>query len=220
MPTDPDTSRLLHRVCHDLRTPVRGIRAHAELLLKDSANGPPADFEQRLEFIVNSARQMDLFVEGLSSYINALEINPDSFLSTRLDVLLRGALAKLANTLRESGAEVTHGELPRLHGNPDWLIQLFVELIRNAMEHRGEATPKVHIGAKQEDDLWTICVRDNGPGMEAGDLERAFLPFERLHGRGPGLGLATSRAIVAAHRGRIWAESSGEGLTVCFTLPA
>src|SRR5207249_6835020 len=127
----------------------------------------------------------------------------------------------LDHSVRESGAEVTYGELPRVRGNPDRIMQVFEQLLRNVLVHRGAQTPRVHIQASPHADGWQFAVEDNGPGVEAEDLERIFLPFERLHrAGGPGLGLAACRAIVDAHGGRIWMESrAGKGCTVFFTLP-
>jgi len=152
----------------------------------------------------------------------ALQTDPSIFQSTRLDVLLRGVLMKLGKEIRESGAKVTYGVLPEVQGNPDRLMQLWENLLRNAIVHRGETAPEIEIAARQEGDLWLIVVRDHGPGIDADLLEKAFQPFERLPSpcRGSGLGLATSRAIVERHGGRIWAESEpGSGASFHFTLP-
>jgi signal transduction histidine kinase len=217
-----EISTFLLRVCHDLRTPVRGIRAHAELLIKEAKNGQVTDVETRLGFVVDGAKGIDLLVDGLAGYAIALQTDAASFQSTRTDVLLRGALAKLDRAVREHGAEITHGELPRVRGNPDRIMQVFEQLIGNALNHRGTQAPRVDVQASQGTDGWQFAVADNGEGVDAEDLERIFQPFERLHkAGGPGLGLAACRAIVEAHGGRIWAESqAGKGCTVFFTLPA
>jgi len=169
---------------------------------------------------VDGAHTADRLVDALAGYSLAHKINPEEFRPIRLDVLLRAALAKLAPAIGQQGGEVTYDPLPRVAGDSDRLVQLFEHLIRNALEHRGEAAPRVRVTVQDEGaGVHRFTIRDNGPGVEAGDLERIFLPFERRHGSGAGLGLAACRAIVEAHGGRIWAES-GPGLVVCFTLPA
>jgi signal transduction histidine kinase len=146
-------------------------------------------------------------------------LDQGSFQSVSTGVLIRGALAKLEKPLRENGAEVTYGDMPRVRGNPDALMQLFEQLLRNTIDHRGEAAPRVHISAAKADGCLQFAVQDRGPGVEAGELERIFRPFEHLHGSGPGLGLATCRAIVEGHGGKIWAESpASEGCAILFTL--
>ena len=102
-------------------------------------------------------------------------------------------------------------------------MQVFEHLIRNALVHRGDARPQIHISACKRGQDWVFAVRDNGPGVDGTALERVFRPFERLKGgesTGAGLGLAISREIVERHGGRMWAESQvGDGATFFFTLP-
>ena len=183
-----------------------------------------SDLSERLGFIIDGARKIDLLVDGITSYSIALEIERESFQPTAMEVMLRTALAKLDQELRSHDAKVSYGKLPRVPGDPDRLIQVFENLLRNALQHRGEAPPSVNISAERRAEEWLFAVRDNGPGVEAAYLETIFRPFERLHGRqrqGPGLGLTVCREIVERHGGRMWAESqAGSGATFFFTLPA
>lgn len=220
MRTDRDISALLFRACHDLRSPNRSIRAYAELLGKDGTACPPADLEQRLGFIIDGARKIDRLIEALAGYAMALDINSSAFQPIRLDVVVRSALAKMEEPLRESSAEVDYSDLPRIQGSPDRLVQLFMELIGNSLAHRGDAPPRILISAPPHAEACLLSVSDNGPGVDPADLERIFQPFERLQGQGPGLGLAVCRAIVEGHGGKIWGEAvTPHGLDVRFTLP-
>jgi chemotaxis family two-component system sensor kinase Cph1 len=227
---DREISEFLLHACHDLRTSLRAIRAHAELLLKRIESPQTSDFEQGLGFIVDGAQRIDFLADGLTSYSITLQIDKGSFQPTRLNGLLRTVLAKLDTELRDNDAEVTYGELPRVSGSPDRLMQVFENLIRNALRHRGSASPRIHISAQRQSaargentENWLFAVQDNGPGVETAYLEGIFKPFERLHGKkqpGAGLGLTICREIVERHGGTIWAESQPEsGLTVLFTLP-
>jgi signal transduction histidine kinase len=177
-----------------------------------------------LSFIVEGTRRLELLAEGLSNYSVALGIEESSFRSVSSDILLRSALAKLGKELAENQAEVIYKDLPRVHGDPDRLSQVFENLLMNAVRHRGAATPRVQVAAEKELTYWRFAVRDNGPGVEEEYLERIFNPFERLSSGGsgaPGLGLTISREIVVRHGGRMWAESEiGAGSTFLFTLPA
>jgi signal transduction histidine kinase len=219
-----DFREFLLRVCHDLRTPLRAVRANAELLLKTPEKRDSPDYERILGFITGGAEKMDSLVDGLSSYSLALHVEARAFQPTRTDVLLRAALAKLARELGSSGAEVAYDDLPGIKGDPDRLMNLFENLVRNAVQHRGPEAPKIHISAQPREGAWLFAVRDNGPGVDSEDLERMFQPFERLSRNGTsgaGLGLAICREIVVRHNGRIWAESTaGSGCAVFFTLPA
>jgi signal transduction histidine kinase len=219
MPTDRDTAALLFRACHDLRSPNRSVLAYAELLQKKSDDGTPQDLELRLGFIRDGARKIERVVEALAGYALALDTDPSSFQPTRLDVVLRGALARLEPQLVQCSAEVDYSELPSVQGSPDRLMQLFVELVGNALTHRGDDAPRIRIGSSPHPDGVLMSVSDKGPGVDPDDRTRIFQPFEHLHGDGPGLGLAACRAIVEAHGGKIWAESAeGRGLDVRFTL--
>jgi light-regulated signal transduction histidine kinase (bacteriophytochrome) len=213
----------LLRACHDLRGPLRGIRANAELLcIPEKRAGP--DVEQILGFVVAGAKRMECVVDGLAGYTLALHTGEGPFLPTNLGVVLRSAIARLGSEIRESGGEVSYGELPRLTGDPDRLTQLFENLLRNALQCRGSAPPRIQVTATAQDSAWLIAVRDNGRGIDAADAERIFKPFERLRrdgSEGAGLGLAACREIVTRHGGKIWAQRQTEsGATIFLTLPA
>jgi light-regulated signal transduction histidine kinase (bacteriophytochrome) len=209
--SDRDLSEFLLRACHDLRASVRAIRAHTELLRKDRPSPGTADFETRFNFIVDGARRIESLADGFSSYSLALKIDPGSFQFTRLDAVLRTAQAKLAQELGDHGAEVISGELPGVSGNPDRLVQFFETLLRNALHHRAQLSPRIHITAERQAEAWLFAVRDNGSGIEASRQE-----YESA-----GMGLTICRAIVERHGGKLWVESKdGTGSTFFFTLPA
>jgi signal transduction histidine kinase len=103
-------------------------------------------------------------------------------------------------------------------------VQLFQNLIANAIKYRGEDPPLIHVSAEVNDGEVRVSVKDNGPGIDPKYHERIFGLFKRLHGaeiQGTGLGLAICRKIVERHGGKIWVESQpGQGATFVFTLPA
>ena len=221
--SDRDVSEFLLRACHDLRAPLRSIRVHAELLLRDLPAVSEPVLEERFGFIIDGAQRIDLLVDGLAAYSIGLQVNAGVFQTVDIAAMLRTALSGLDQMLSANGAEVTYGPLPTVQGAPDQLIQLFENLIRNTLHHRGPAAPRIRIAAEERAGEWLFRVRDNGPGVEADFLEAIFKPFERLDPArhpGPGLGLAVCRAIVSRHGGRIWCESEpGAGATFLFTLP-
>lgn len=165
----------------------------------------------------------------MSSYSTALQIEEASFQPARMDVMLRTALARIDKEMQELGGEVTYGELPRVSGKPDRLVQVFEILLSNALRYCGQSSPRVHISAERQvttekqGEEWLFAVRDNGLGIDSAYLERVFKPLERLHAgkaESAGMGLAICRAIIERHGGRLWAESTpGTGSTFLFTLP-
>lgn len=221
--TSLDLSDFLLRLCHDLRAPLRAVRAHAELLRKD-VQTPAEPAAERLDFVIAGARGIELLADGLANYALALRIEKSEFQAVQMDVLIRLVLAKLGAEMRAARAELTYDAMPRVMGNPDRLSQLWEHLLLNALRHRGGEAPRIHLSSERRGGEWLFSVRDNGPGIEKNHLERIFKPFERLRGKespGPGLGLAISREIVERHGGKIWAESTpGAGSTFWFTLPA
>jgi signal transduction histidine kinase len=212
MPTDREMSEFLLRACHDLRTPMRAIRAHTELLQKRAGDPGPS-----LDFIVQGARKLDGLVDGIAAYANAMQVDSASFMPIKLGIVLRSALAKLQPAIAQAGAEVTYDELPRVKGNPDRLAFVFEELIRNALQHPAAESPRIHIAG---DSTGTVTVHDNGKGVEESELEGIFRPFQKLDGEGAGIGLAVCRAIVESHGGKIHAQCpSTGGFSVIFVLP-
>jgi light-regulated signal transduction histidine kinase (bacteriophytochrome) len=138
---------------------------------------------------------------------------------------LQQALRNLSLTIQESAAIVTHDALPTIVMDETQLVQVFQNLIGNAIKYRGAEPPRVHLSAiRSGGDEWIFSVRDNGMGMEDKYFQRIFVLFQRLHGRqefaGTGIGLAVCKKIVDRLGGRIWVESQPmRGSTFFFALP-
>jgi light-regulated signal transduction histidine kinase (bacteriophytochrome) len=118
---------------------------------------------------------------------------------------------------------VTHDPLPRVQADETQLVQLFQNLIGNAIKYQNPGTPRVRISATQHGIGWSFAVTDNGMGIDQQYLERIFGMFQRLHKRdqfsGTGMGLAICRKIVERHGGSLTVESRpGHGSTFTFVL--
>lgn len=138
-----------------------------------------------------------------------------------MDAALSAACENLRRLIEESGAAVTAGPLPVVEANPGQMMQLFQNLVGNAIKHCPRPVA-VKIAAEDQDTLWVFKVCDNGEGIAEDDIPRIFRPFKRLNvdEEGTGLGLAICAKIAAIHGGRIWCESAnGRGACFCFTLP-
>jgi light-regulated signal transduction histidine kinase (bacteriophytochrome) len=218
--TDSELSDFLLKACHDLRGPLRTMRIHAELLNHNRAAGVSQDSEQSLAFVASGAMAAAALVDGIADYALALAIDASRFQFVPLDVMLRGAMAKLAAQIRETDTQVLYSELPSVMGDADRLLQLFEYLLDHSLRRRGSNRLSIRISAELQNDAWLLTIRDDGPALAADPPEKAFTPFARLHGnQRPGPGLATCLAIVARHGGRLWAESLADGCVLRFTLP-
>jgi len=133
--------------------------------------------------------------------------------------------ADLAHAIEESGATLTHGELPCVRSSPQLLSQLFQNLIGNALKFRGDKPAVVHVSAARMDGDWVFSVADKGIGITPEYFDRIFQLFQQLDPEerlpGTGLGLAICKTIVTRLGGRIWVESQpGLGSAFYFSLPA
>jgi len=207
---------------HDLREPLRAIRAGTEMvgaLCGESSNEKVA---RNLRFVTDGADRLELLIRNLADF-STEELRDMERVSVPLDQALLNAKNQLAAELSRNDAVVTHDHLPAIHGDFHALSLLFRCLIDNACKFRGQAAPTIHVAANQTPREWIVSVQDNGMGFDPQYAEQIFRPFERLSGRkypGSGLGLTLAKRIVERHGGRIWAESRPEhGSVFSFSWP-
>ena len=219
-----DLNQFAYSASHDLQEPLRILTIYSQLLERDYSRVLNGRGSEYLTFLIDGARRMELLLRDLLAYIQAVGAAPEATLVDSRKVLER-ALENLTAGITESGAEITHGDLPLLKIEEVHLLQLWQNIIGNAIKYRSEAPPRLEISARRNGDEWLICVKDNGIGIPAQYHSQVFGIFKRLHTRerypGTGIGLAICQKIVERHGGRIWVESEvGQGSTFCFTLPA
>jgi signal transduction histidine kinase len=208
---------------HDLQQPLRLVTSYVELLAKRYRGELDTDADEFIGFALDSAQRMQGLIKDLLAY-SRVETVGKAFADTSCEEALDRALMNLRPVIEETSAQVTHDPLPSVVGDELQLVQLFQNLVGNAIKFRGEEVPKVHVGAQRRNGGWLFSVEDNGIGMNPKHAERIFLVFQRLHTRaeykGTGIGLAICKKIVEHHGGRIWVESKhGQGSTFYFTLP-
>jgi PAS domain S-box-containing protein len=209
---------------HDLQEPLRAVATFCEMLDRRYHGKLDADADQWLGFIVGGARRMQALVQDLLAY-SRLENRGQPLLPVACAEIVQRAVSALQSAIADSGGSVTWDDLPTIPGDASQLVQLFQNLIGNAIKFRGPEPPRVQISAMRQDDNWLFAVRDNGIGIDPKFHERIFDVFKRLHTAdrypGTGIGLAICRKVVARHGGRIWVESEvGKGGTFYFTIPS
>ncbi len=209
---------------HDLQEPLRAIAGCTQILAQRYRGRLDADADALVEHIVDGSSRMKALIEGLLSLsrVGAQQHAPRSVDSS---TVFQQALRNLEVSIREQGAKVSAGPLPRVSGEATQLLQLFQNLLGNALKYRRADAPVVTLTAVPAGGFQQFSVSDNGIGIDSQYFERIFGVFQRLHTReeypGTGIGLAVCRKIVERHGGRLWLESSlNHGSTFHFTLPA
>ncbi|MGO9377021.1 MAG: PAS domain S-box protein [Dissulfurispiraceae bacterium] len=210
-------------IAHDLRSPLRTVAGFAGLLEKKYKKKLDAEAERFISLIVEGTDRMHHLINDLLQYARAGS-RDKPLVPVNVNTIVEKTLANLTFEIQESTAAITVDPLPTVMADDVQLIQLFQNLVGNAIKYRGN-TPHINISAKRKDKEWVFQVSDNGIGIDPGQYERIFEIFQRLHTRdeysGTGIGLAICKKIVESFGGRIWVTSKpGEGSTFFFTLPA
>lgn len=220
-----ELQQFAYTASHDLQEPLRNIAVYSEMVNRRYAQALDEDGREFLGFVTAGAKRMEMLIKDLLSYTQITSAPDTDEEQTDAATALTAAVSNLAETIRETGAEITHGELPVLRIRETELQRLLQNLIGNGIKYRrAEEPPRIHIWAEREGDLWRLAVRDNGIGIAPEYRETVFGMFKRLHGDGKypgtGIGLAICHKIAERHGGRIWVESeTGRGSTFFFTLP-
>jgi PAS domain S-box-containing protein len=208
---------------HDMNAPLRRVVTISRLIKQEYEKQLDADARELLGFILSSVEQMQELIEDLLAH-SRVGARDKPLKPVDCDSVVSEVLSNLDVPIRESLAEIQVGRLPTVMANRVELVQLFQNLIGNAVKYRGEATPRVDVRAESKPSEWLFRVNDNGIGIAQEHLENVFDAFRRLHGdekySGTGIGLATCKKIVERLDGRIWVESQvGKGSEFIFVLP-
>jgi PAS domain S-box-containing protein len=207
---------------HELQEPVRMMERYTQLLKEDYGGKLGAEGGELVDVVTGAARRLRVLIEDLLA-LSRVESRERRLEVASVDDLLEAALGNLQATIEETGAAVTRSPLPEIEVEPSQIVQVFHNIIGNAIKFRGQEPPKVHVSARREGREWVFGVRDNGIGIDPAELEAVFAIFKRLQTQipGTGVGLAICKKIVERHGGRIWVESApGRGSTFYFTIPA
>jgi light-regulated signal transduction histidine kinase (bacteriophytochrome) len=209
-------------VAHELQEPLRMVKSYTQMLDRRYRGRLDKEADDFMQFTIEGVDRMEAFIRDMLSYSQSAEGNLE-LTQCSSKALVQTALGELSGAISETGAEVVCGDLPAVDCDCVRLVQVFRNLVGNAIKYRSEAVPRVEITATAQREHWLFAVADNGMGIEKRHAEVVFGLFKRLHGRekaGSGVGLAVCKEIVERHGGSIWLESSpGKGSTFYFTLP-
>jgi PAS domain S-box-containing protein len=210
---------------HDLQEPLRMVLSYSQMLHRRLGNDTTDEIGVCLDYIRTGARRLETLLAGLREFIHTSEIGDQEMAPVDCSAAVRQALGNLHELVSTSQATIDCGELPVVPGVKVLFVQIFQNLIGNAIRYRSAATPRVVITARDHGGgEWQFTVADNGIGIDPRHHERIFGVFRRLHGDnhpGSGMGLAICKAAIERLGGRIWVESTpGHGSAFHFTIPS
>ena len=218
-PSEAEFENVLYTVSHDLQAPLNSLASHTRSLL-ETPDLNAAEVRAELTEIRATTQRMQLMLNGMLQVasVRAGQRDPEVI---NLDVVVQDAMANLKSEIDSTGATVERQPLPTLMVNRQQMVQVFQNLLANALKFSGNRIPRIRISAEENGDSMRILIEDNGIGIDPKSVGRIFGMFQRLHTEkeypGIGVGLSICRQIVRAHGGDIWVEST-VGRGSCFVI--
>lgn len=209
---------------HDLKAPLGMISGFLNLLARRYRGKLDAKADEYIQHAIAATERMQQLIQDALT-LSQVETRGNPFKLIYVREPLTRALDNLRGEIEESRAEVTFAEMPMVPADGNQLVQLFQNLIGNAIKYRNpDQPPRIKITTREQEAEWEFLVGDNGVGFDPQHAKRIFQIFQRLHTSreypGTGIGLAICKKIVEHHGGRIWVETEpGRGSSFFFTLP-
>ena len=218
-------SDLLANVTHELRTPLAGIRVHAQTLQSGLLAADPARAAESLQTIVRETEWLDAMIDRVLSWRAATRDRDSPHWTTGpLRPVLEETVARFRRMVPSDEGRVTLvcESAAAVRHDPGTLSQAILNLLVNAWKY--SSPPRQIAVTTRDEPAWAvICVEDNGIGIAAAEIRRIFEPFYRILGAGSagaGLGLAIVHRAVVAHGGTITVDSrEGTGSRFTIRLP-
>ena len=210
-----EQNQFLMTLVHDIKAPFSNISNSTAMLVEDLENGNTEDIEILIKAQSDAVRHAEALIKTLQTY--ALLDADVTFEKVNLDRVFETLNQMLQPEFRQRCAALDVDALPPVNGHAPQLIQLFQNLLSNALKFNTSDKPRVAVRLiGKGSDVVTICVEDNGLGIDEKDTVKIFQPLKRLWSKdefdGTGLGLSICKKIIDRHRGRIWCDSvPGEG---------
>jgi len=237
-----ELERFAYVASHDLQEPLRSISSYVQLIQKRYIDKLDESAQEFIKFVVDGAERMKLLINDLLSY-SRIGNKKESFTEVNSGHVISIVLNNLHAAISESGAKISFDpdikDFPVIVADQGQLLELFQNLMSNALKFIKSDKPLIKIAAKKltpvlarkiienqkiDQAVWLFSVSDNGIGIPHEFLDKIFVLFQRLHGKGEypgtGIGLTICKKIVERHGGKIWVESEeGKGSTFNFTIP-
>jgi len=199
------------------------VTSFTQLLQKRYHDKLDTDANDFINFVVDGTTRMQRLINDLLAY-SRVGTRGKPFKATDMNYILKSVLANSNQLIKENDATITCDPLPVIIADESQMIQLFQNLISNAIKFHDKKTPRIHVSGEVMKNEWRFSVQDNGIGIDSKFFERIFIIFQRLDKNneypGRGIGLAICKKITQRHGGRIWVESKqGEGSTFYVSIP-
>lgn len=216
-------SDFTHMVSHDLQQPLQSIIGFSNLILlqhKDTINVSVAQYLKRIN---QAGDRMQMFIKDLLSLANLGE-GEQAIYEIDCNDILDHVIDNLQGEIQRKKATIQYDDLPVIMGNNAQILQLFQNLISNALKYsHPERSPVIQITVNINSDACMFKIQDNGIGISSEFIHRIFEPFQKAHQgeyEGNGIGLATCKKIISLHNGSISVSSKiGMGTIFSITLP-
>jgi len=207
---------------HDLKEPLRMISSFTKLLEQKFKGQLDEDADNYINYIVDGTKRMQRLLDDLLAYSRIS--NEVKYEPLKLTEIVNESIHNLKVAIDENQAEITVDPLPEVVANRTQMIQLFQNLIANAIKFQSKKKPVIHVSCEESGNKYYFSVQDNGIGIDSKNLDRVFKMFQRLHTTeeydGTGIGLSITKKIVQQHSGAVWVESKlDEGSTFYFSIP-
>jgi signal transduction histidine kinase len=213
-----------YSVSHDLRSPLRNIHQHVQLLQKVMTDQLPADAGAILNTISNQVVELEKLIISLLDF-SRLGQHDITRQEVDMDKLVQSILEKFKSNIDERNIQLELLPLQPAKADPTLLGQVWFNLIDNALKFtKHSESPSLIIGSYRRTGEVVFYLRDNGVGFDDRFQKQLFTVFRRMHQQsefeGTGIGLATVRRIINKHGGQVWARSQpGSGAAFFFSLP-
>lgn len=201
---------------HDLKTPLRTIASFAQLLKKRYENELKKEGQDFIDFIVSGTTRMHSVIHALLDY-SKVGKEANIFEEVNINDTVAAVEQIMQKDIQENNAKILRGKLPTIIGYKTGILQLFQNLISNAIKFRSEKDPLIKICSTPKGRYWEFQVMDNGIGLDENFQKKAFFPFQRLNNLekpGVGIGLAICKKVVDLHHGNILFKANKEGGTI------
>lgn len=221
--SNEDLEKFAYVASHDLQEPLNLVSSYVQLLEMRYRDRLDEDAKEFINFAVDGVTHMQTLIDDLLTY-SRVGTQDKKFATFEIEEALNRACTHLQEKIRTSEATINYDRLPSIVGDRIQIIQVFQNLIGNAIKFRQEEKPQIQIKVEENKEHYLFSVQDNGIGIESQFSDRIFTIFQRLHSRdeypGTGIGLALCKKIIERHEGTIWFESElGKGSTFYFTIP-